>query len=79
MAVFTARAMNPEYRLKVISYPNKAADGIYYPQFKDTTGGHDFTHLNQIFAEEGQHQVQVRQDNLNLALEDEYDGGILHI
>ena len=38
MKAFTARAINPEYRIKVISYPKHAGEGIYYPQFKDSTG-----------------------------------------
>ena len=70
MAVFTARAMNPEYRLKVISYPKKAGDGIYYPQFKDSTGKIDFSNLNSYFQEVGQGLVEEKQNIMESALED---------
>lgn len=74
MAVFTARAMNPEYRVKVISYPKKAAVDIYYPQFKDTTGANDFNVLNEIFIDEGRSRVQHRQELMEMALDDEMMG-----
>lgn len=74
MAVFTARAMNPEFRLKVIQYPQKAAEGIYYPQFKDNTGTYDVSYLNGRLQEEGQSLVETRQEIMDLALEDDLMG-----
>lgn len=74
MAVFTARSMNPEFRLKIVSYPRKAADLVFYPQFMDRTGANDFTNVNQAMQEEGQLQAQNKEDLMNLALEDESMG-----
>lgn len=74
MAVFTARAMNPEYRLKVITYPRKAAEGIYYPQFIDRTGVNHFQSLNEMFADEGRVHVQIREELMEMAREDEWLG-----
>ncbi|MBB6445149.1 S-layer homology domain-containing protein [Bacillus benzoevorans] len=70
MAVFTARSMNPQFRLKIVSYPRKAADLVYYPQFIDMTGANDFTNLNQAMQQDGQLQAQNRKDVMELALED---------
>jgi hypothetical protein len=74
MAVFTARSMNPEFRLKVIQYPQKAAEGIFYPQFKDNTGSYDVSYLNGRLQEEGQHLVETKQEIMNMALEDDLMG-----
>lgn len=74
MAVFTARSMNPEFRLKIVSYPRKVAEMVYYPQFIDRTGGNDFTTLNEVMEREGLIQAQNREDLMNQALENEAMG-----
>ena len=74
MAVFTARAIAPEYRLKVISYPKHAGDGIYYPQFKDSTNKNNFSYLNSYIQAEGQKLVKEKQSIRELSLEDDMMG-----
>ena len=74
MAVFTARAINPEYRIKVISYPKHAGEGIYYPQFKDSTGKNNFSSLNSHFQAEGRKLVKEKQSIMELSLEDDIMG-----
>lgn len=73
-AVFTARAMNPQFRMKVVTYPKKAAAATYYPQFIDTTGVNDFTYLNEFYREEGQSFVDYRKEIMELAREDYHLG-----
>ncbi len=55
--------------MKIVSYPRKAADLVYYPQFIDRTGGNDFTTLNEVMSREGLIQAQNREDLMNLTLE----------
>ncbi|MEM1502957.1 S-layer homology domain-containing protein [Domibacillus sp. 8LH] len=73
-AVFVARAMNANFRLKVVNYPKRAAEDIYYPQFADTTNQHDFSYLNSYFREAGADLVAQRNDIMELAQEDDYLG-----
>jgi hypothetical protein len=70
-AVFTARAMDEKFRMKVVTYPKKAAEATYYPQFIDTTGVNDFTYLNEFYQEEGQSFVNYRNEIMELASEDD--------
>ena len=79
MAVFTARAINPEYRIKVISYPKHAGEGIYYPQFKDSTGKNNFSSLNSHFQAEGCKLVKEKQSIMELSLEDDIMGEYLYV
>ncbi|WP_018394624.1 S-layer homology domain-containing protein [Bacillus sp. 37MA] len=73
-AVFTARAMNTQFRMKVVTYPKKAASDIFYPQFVDTTGMNHFTYLNEFYQEEGQSLVNYRNEIMELAQEDDQLG-----
>ena len=73
-AVFTARAMEKNFRLKVVNYPKRAAEGIYYPQFIDTTNEHDFAYLNDSYRELGLELVAERNRIMELAKEDEWMG-----
>lgn len=73
-AVFTARAMDASFRVKVINYPKRAAEGIYYPQFVDTTNKHDFTYLNNYYRELGVELVAERNSIMELAQEDDWMG-----
>ena len=73
-AVFIARAMNPTFRMKVVTYPKKAAADLFYPQFMDTTRAHDFTYLNAFYREEGQSLVNKRNEIMELAREDDQYG-----
>lgn len=73
-AVFTARAMDASFRVKVINYPKRAAEGIYYPQFVDTTNKHDFTYLNDYYRELGVELVAERNSIMELAQEDDWMG-----
>ncbi len=73
-AVFVARAMDSKFRLKVVNYPKRAAEGIYYPQFVDTTKQHDFSSLNSYFRESGSDLVAERDEIMELAQEDDYLG-----
>ncbi|MEK4027952.1 S-layer homology domain-containing protein [Pseudobacillus sp. FSL P4-0506] len=69
-AVFIARALNEKFRISVVSYPKKAAQGIFYPQFKDTAGAHDFGFLNNEYAKIGRNLVNIRKEIMDLARED---------
>ncbi|WP_309088929.1 S-layer homology domain-containing protein [Domibacillus sp.] len=73
-AVFVARAMNANFRLKVVNYPKRAAEDIYYPQFADTTNQHEFSYLNSYFREAGADLVAERNEIMELAQEDDYLG-----
>lgn len=73
-AVFTARAMDANFQVKVINYPKRAAEGIYYPQFVDTTNKHDFTYLNDYYRELGVELVAERNSIMELAQEDDWMG-----
>ncbi|MGG3450573.1 S-layer homology domain-containing protein [Domibacillus aminovorans] len=73
-AIFTARAMNTQFRMKVVTYPKKAASDIFYPQFVDTTGINHFTYLNEFYQEEGQSLVNYRNEIMELAQEDDQFG-----
>lgn len=69
-AVFTARALNSKFRMNIVAYPKKAAQGIFYPQFKDTEGVRDFALLNEEYAEVGRELVSIRKEVMDLAKED---------
>ncbi|MFK2827143.1 S-layer homology domain-containing protein [Bacillus sp. B190/17] len=73
-AVFTARALNEKFRMNVVSYPKKAAQGIFYPQFKDTIGDHDFTLMNDYYVSVGKELVDIRKEIMDSAQEDEWSG-----
>lgn len=73
-AVFTARAMDANFRVKVINYPKRAAEGIYYPQFVDTTNKHDFAYLNDYYRELSVELVAERNSIMELAQEDDWMG-----
>ena len=69
-AVFTARGLDPKFRLKVASYPKKAADGIFYPQFKDTSGKKDLSYLNEHYAEVGKEIAAFKREFMEKARRD---------
>ncbi|KAB7706539.1 DUF3298 domain-containing protein [Bacillus aerolatus] len=73
-AVFTARALNKKFRMSVVSYPKKAAEGIFYPQFKDTNGVQNFDSLNNYYVETGKELVNIRKEIMDLAREDDWMG-----
>lgn len=69
-AVFIARGLDPAYRLTVAVYPKKAAEDIFYPQFRDTSGQKDFQYLNEYYVNEGEEMEDTKKELTELAKED---------